>query len=104
MRKSGSCSSSTATSIGLVCLAKPSAEWASRWTQFDPISANRVPATRSKAFAGLALGGGPQGPTNREKYPYLSSECALVRPAESQCKPVIGLCLGAQLMAVSPWR
>ena len=52
-----------------------------------------------EGFGGLALGGGPQGAYEQEKYPYLSSECALVRHAASQCKPVLGLCLGAQLMA-----
>ena len=50
-------------------------------------------------FGGLVLGGGPQGAYETEKYPYLSSECALVRQAASQGKPVLGLCLGAQLMA-----
>ena len=33
-------------------------------------------------FAGLALGGGPQGAYEQGKYPYLSNECALV-PAAS---------------------
>ena len=50
-------------------------------------------------FGGLVLGGGPQGAYEMEKYPYLSSECALVRQAASHGKPVLGLCLGAQLMA-----
>ena len=50
-------------------------------------------------FGGLVLGGGPQGAYEKEKYPYLSNECALVRQAASQGKPVLGLCLGAQLMA-----
>jgi GMP synthase (glutamine-hydrolysing) len=57
-----------------------------------------VPASLED-FAGLVLGGGPQGAYEKEKYPYLSSECALVRHAASQGKPVLGLCLGAQLMA-----
>jgi GMP synthase (glutamine-hydrolysing) len=57
-----------------------------------------VPASLDD-FAGLVLGGGPQGAYETEKYPYLSSECALVRRAASQGKPVLGLCLGAQLMA-----
>jgi GMP synthase (glutamine-hydrolysing) len=52
-----------------------------------------------EGFAGLALGGGPQGAYEQDKYPYLAGECALVRHAASQGKPVIGLCLGAQLMA-----
>jgi GMP synthase (glutamine-hydrolysing) len=58
------------------------------------------PVPRSlEDFAGLVLGGGPQGAYETEKYPYLSSECALVRHAASLGKPVLGLCLGAQLMA-----
>ena len=50
-------------------------------------------------FAGLVLGGGPQGAYEQDRYPYLSKECALVRRAASEGKPVLGLCLGAQLMA-----
>jgi GMP synthase (glutamine-hydrolysing) len=59
-----------------------------------------VPGTL-EAFSGLVLGGGPQGAYEQEKYPYLSSECALVRHAASIGKPVLGLCLGAQLMALA---
>ena len=33
------------------------------------------------SFAGLVMGGGPQGAYEQERYPYLSSECALVRHA-----------------------
>jgi GMP synthase (glutamine-hydrolysing) len=50
-------------------------------------------------FAGLVLGGGPQGAYEQDRYPYLSKECALVRHAVAEGKPVLGLCLGAQLMA-----
>jgi GMP synthase (glutamine-hydrolysing) len=53
------------------------------------------------AFAGLVIGGGPQGAYEQEKYPYLASECALVRHAASTGKPVLGLCLGAQIMALA---
>jgi GMP synthase (glutamine-hydrolysing) len=51
------------------------------------------------AFAGLVIGGGPQGVYEQEKYPYLARECALVRHAAAVGKPVLGLCLGAQIMA-----
>jgi GMP synthase (glutamine-hydrolysing) len=53
------------------------------------------------AFAGLVFGGGPQGAYEQERYPYLSRECALVRHAASSGKPVLGLCLGAQIMALA---
>ena len=50
-------------------------------------------------FVGLALGGGGQSAYELEKYPYLRAECDLVRHALAGGKPVLGLCLGAQIMA-----
>ncbi len=50
-------------------------------------------------FDGLALGGGGQSAWEVEKYPYLETECELVRTAMGQGIPVLGLCLGAQLLA-----
>jgi len=50
-------------------------------------------------YAGLALGGGGQSAYEIEKYPYLTRECELIREAAHDEKPVLGLCLGAQLMA-----
>ena len=52
-----------------------------------------------ESFSGLAVGGGGQGAYEAEKYPYLSKECDLIREAAHAGKPVLGLCLGAQLMA-----
>jgi len=50
-------------------------------------------------YDGLALGGGGQSAYELEKYPYLREECDLVRQALAAGKPILGLCLGAQLMA-----
>jgi len=50
-------------------------------------------------FDGLAVGGGAQSAYETEKFPYLAHECDLIREATHAEKPVIGLCLGAQLMA-----
>jgi GMP synthase-like glutamine amidotransferase len=50
-------------------------------------------------FQGLALGGGGQSAWEVEKYPYLDMECMLVRGALERGIPVLGLCLGAQLIA-----
>ena len=50
-------------------------------------------------FHGLAVGGGAQGAYEVGTYPYLARECELIREAAHAEKPVLGLCLGAQLMA-----
>lgn len=45
--------------------------------------------------------GGPQSPLQIEQYPYLSDEIALIKQAVAQDKKVLGVCLGAQLIAES---
>jgi GMP synthase (glutamine-hydrolysing) len=50
-------------------------------------------------FDGLVLGGGGQSAYEVELYPYLEAECGLVRTALASQKPVLGLCLGGQLIA-----
>jgi len=50
-------------------------------------------------FDALALGGGGQSAWEVEKYPYLEKECEWVRTAIGRGVPVLGLCLGAQLLA-----
>ncbi len=52
-------------------------------------------------FHGLAVGGGAQGAYESDKYPYLNQECHLIQEAAHSGKPVLGLCLGAQLMAAA---
>lgn len=54
-----------------------------------------------REYCGLALGGGAQGVYETASYPYLAEEIRLVRQAAASAKPVIGLCLGAQLMAAA---
>ena len=53
----------------------------------------------ASGFDGLVLGGGGQSAYEVELYPYLESECGLIRSALASKKPVLGLCLGAQLIA-----
>ncbi len=50
-------------------------------------------------FSGLALGGGGQSAWEVEAHPYLEREAELVREAVRAGKPVLGLCLGGQIMA-----
>ena len=50
-------------------------------------------------FDGLVLGGGGQSAYEADLHPYLDWECSLVRSALASQKPVLGLCLGGQLIA-----
>jgi GMP synthase-like glutamine amidotransferase len=50
-------------------------------------------------YQGLALGGGGQSSWETEDFPYLETECALVCHAMERGISVLGLCLGAQLIA-----
>ena len=53
------------------------------------------------AFDGLVSMGGPQSVYEQAKYPYLQRELTLLREAVGQGKPVLGVCLGAQLLAAA---
>jgi len=50
-------------------------------------------------YDGLIVLGGPMNCDEVEKYPNLTHEVQLIRRAIEQKKPVLGICLGAQLMA-----
>lgn len=65
-----------------------------------PYLDQRLPVSL-ESFDGLAIGGGAQGAYEGDKYPYLWQECHLIREAAHAGKPVLGLCLGAQLMAAA---
>ena len=55
-----------------------------------------VPASPSE-YAGIGMMGGPM--SVNDKLPWISPLCALLREAISDGTPVIGHCLGGQLMA-----
>lgn len=48
---------------------------------------------------GLILMGGPQNVTDLEKLPWMAAEMDLIRKAHARQLPVIGICLGAQMIA-----
>jgi GMP synthase-like glutamine amidotransferase len=48
---------------------------------------------------GLVVMGGPMGAYETDKYPYLAQECRLIRELAHRNRPVLGVCLGAQLLA-----
>lgn len=52
-----------------------------------------------RTVGGLIVLGGPQAVYELEKYPWLRAEIALVEKALTAGRPVLGICLGAQMVA-----
>lgn len=51
--------------------------------------------------AGLIVLGGPMGVYEQESYPFLTHEMHLIEKALYERKPVLGICLGSQLLAAA---
>jgi GMP synthase-like glutamine amidotransferase len=66
------------------------------WCLFPVDAGARVPED-PRAFSGLCLMGGPMGAN--DALPWIAEEIALVRAAAQENIPVIGHCLGGQLIA-----
>ena len=60
----------------------------------------RVPAALGDA-AGLVVMGGPMGVYEQERYPFLRRELRLIEQALKKEKPILGICLGSQLLAAA---
>ncbi len=50
-------------------------------------------------FTHLVVLGGPQSANQEDRYPYLTKEMELIEEFIKKGKPVLGVCLGAQLIA-----
>jgi GMP synthase (glutamine-hydrolysing) len=55
--------------------------------------------TNMKGAGGLIVMGGPEAVYQLERYPYLRDEMRLIESALNDSKPILGVCLGAQLLA-----
>ncbi len=51
------------------------------------------------SYSGLIVMGGPMGVYEEKKYPFLKEEKKLLEKALKEEKPVLGICLGSQLLA-----
>lgn len=52
-----------------------------------------------KSLAGLIVMGGPMGVYEQDRFPFLKRELDYIRKAIAADKPVLGICLGSQLIA-----
>jgi GMP synthase (glutamine-hydrolysing) len=59
-----------------------------------------VPVTPD-GFAGIAIGGGAMSAYQTAEFPFLDRQIALARATRAAGVPMLGLCLGAQLMAAA---
>lgn len=50
-------------------------------------------------YGALIILGGPMGAYEEEKYPWIKKEILVIAEALRQKKPILGICLGAQLLA-----
>jgi GMP synthase (glutamine-hydrolysing) len=63
-----------------------------------PFAKEPIPAKINNA-KGLIVMGGPMGVYEQEQYPYLRDELRLIERTVAAKKPVLGVCLGSQLLA-----
>jgi GMP synthase (glutamine-hydrolysing) len=54
-----------------------------------------------RRYDGLVILGGPMGVYEAERYPHLRDEIDVIKTAIDQDKPVLGICLGSQLLAAA---
>ena len=59
-----------------------------------------VPASM-KGAGGLIVMGGPMGVYQKDRYPWLRDEMRLIEDAMKSNLPVLGVCLGAQILAAA---
>lgn len=66
------------------------------------VDAESLPDERHAVAAGsLIVLGGPMGAYEIDRYPYLDIEIDLIRDSLEAERPVLGICLGAQLLAAA---
>lgn len=69
-----------------------------RYVNFDRMPATKIDPAR---YHGLVVLGGPMAADDVDRYPFLNHEKDVIRRAVDLGLPVLGICLGAQLIAAA---
>ena len=72
-----------------------------RFQYFRPFAAGKLPASDVPADALILLGGGPWGAAGSRDLPTLAEEVELTRQTLAEGTPVVGIGLGAQILALA---
>lgn len=56
-------------------------------------------SVKLEEYGGFIILGGPMGVYEQDKYPWIAKELMVVREMLRQKKPILGVCLGAQMIA-----
>jgi GMP synthase (glutamine-hydrolysing) len=70
------------------------------WQFVRSFQGDAVPSDM-KGASGLIVMGGPMGVYEQERFPFLRDELRLIERALADKRPVLGVCLGSQLLAAA---
>ncbi len=68
---------------------------------YEVIDATAKPLPDPTVYDAMIVFGGPQNANEDDKYPYLLQEKIVLRKAVEQEIPILGICLGGQLLAAT---
>ena len=67
--------------------------------EYTRLYLGELPPVDAAGLAALVILGGPMGVSETDKYPWIEMELRLIKSALEADLPMLGICLGAQLMA-----
>ncbi len=71
------------------------------WDSIEPSAGEPIPIPLGRQYHGLIVLGGSQTVTDLDRYPFLVEEIALLKRSVDENRPILGICLGSQLLAAA---